>query len=162
MVKIKKKKRSNSDVLIAKKNKVEQKKLNPFEVHVNKEKFKILGRKCKHDRGLPGVSRSKSIKKRKQTLGKEYQELHKVNKFKDRRIGGGVPVDEDEIANARFTAEKIAQFKTKKSDIFNLNDDEILTHRGQTLEEIEQFHDPGSDTSEDEALDGKLYTLKIK
>lgn len=36
---------------------------NPFEVHVNKKKHEILGRKMKHDRGLPGVSRSKAIKK---------------------------------------------------------------------------------------------------
>ena len=36
---------------------------NPFEVKINKQKHKILGRKSKHDRGLPGVSRSKSFKK---------------------------------------------------------------------------------------------------
>ncbi len=36
---------------------------NPFEVRVNKEKYSILGRKMKHDKGLPGLSRSKSIKK---------------------------------------------------------------------------------------------------
>jgi nucleolar protein 14 len=36
---------------------------NPFEVHVNKRKHDILGRRMKHDRGLPGVSRSKAIKK---------------------------------------------------------------------------------------------------
>lgn len=36
---------------------------NPFEVHTNKRKHDILGRKLKHDRGLPGISRSKAIKK---------------------------------------------------------------------------------------------------
>lgn len=36
---------------------------NPFEVKVNKQKFHILGRKTKHDVGLPGVSRSKAHKK---------------------------------------------------------------------------------------------------
>lgn len=36
---------------------------NPFELSVNKEKFKILGRKSKHDKGLPGRSRTKAIKK---------------------------------------------------------------------------------------------------
>lgn len=36
---------------------------NPFEVRVNKEKYSILGRKLKHDKGLPGLSRSKAIKK---------------------------------------------------------------------------------------------------
>lgn len=36
---------------------------NPFEVKVNKQKFRILGRKTKHDVGLPGVSRSKAHRK---------------------------------------------------------------------------------------------------
>ena len=36
---------------------------NPFEVKINKHKYKILGQKPKNDRGLPGVSRSKAIKK---------------------------------------------------------------------------------------------------
>lgn len=38
-------------------------KSNPFEVKVNRQKFNILGRKTKNDVGLPGVSRSKAIKK---------------------------------------------------------------------------------------------------
>jgi len=37
--------------------------LNPFEVHVNRQKFEVLGRKLKNDRGLPGVSRAKALKK---------------------------------------------------------------------------------------------------
>jgi len=36
---------------------------NPFEIHTNKRKHDILGRKLKHDTGLPGISRSKAIKK---------------------------------------------------------------------------------------------------
>lgn len=36
---------------------------NPFEVRVNKKKYDILGRKMKHERGLPGVSRSKALHK---------------------------------------------------------------------------------------------------
>ena len=36
---------------------------NPFELRVNKQKFSILGRKTKNDKGLPGLSRSKAIKK---------------------------------------------------------------------------------------------------
>lgn len=36
---------------------------NPFEVKINRKKFDILGRKTKHDVGLPGVSRSKAITK---------------------------------------------------------------------------------------------------
>lgn len=36
---------------------------NPFEVKINRKKFDVLGRKTKHDVGLPGVSRSKAINK---------------------------------------------------------------------------------------------------
>lgn len=36
---------------------------NPFEVKINRKKFDVLGRKTKHDVGLPGVSRSKANNK---------------------------------------------------------------------------------------------------
>ena len=36
---------------------------NPFELRINKQKFSILGRKSKNDKGLPGLSRNKAIKK---------------------------------------------------------------------------------------------------
>ena len=41
----------------------QQKSINPFEIHTNKRKHDILGRRIKHERGTPGVSRSKAIKK---------------------------------------------------------------------------------------------------
>lgn len=136
-------------------------KMNPFEVHVNKEKFQILGRTCKHDRGLPGVSRAKAVKRRKETLGQEFRDKHKTNKFKDRRIGknysDGSSALNEELLNARFLAEKMSQFKQNKMSRFNLNEDEVLTHRGQTLEEIEQFRDDRSDDDDvdDDGLDGE-------
>lgn len=145
---------------------VTSKRLNPFEVHINKEKFQILGRTCKHDRGLPGVSRAKAVKKRQETLGQEFMEKHKTNKFKDRRIGKYLSGDQldEEIMNARFVADKMERMKQTKQSRFNLNDDEVLTHRGQTLEEIEQFRDERSDdeADENEGLDGdKVKYLKI-
>lgn len=37
---------------------------NPFEIKINKQKHRILGKNLtKFDKGLPGVSRSKAIKK---------------------------------------------------------------------------------------------------
>lgn len=65
MAKVKNKKNSGLADKVHKKKKFEanKKKLNPFEVHINKEKLKVLGKKTKHDRGLPGVSRAKAIKK---------------------------------------------------------------------------------------------------
>lgn len=127
---------------------------NPFEVHTNREKISIMGRKLKHDKGMPGVSRAKAIKRRKDTLGREYLQQHKVNKFKDERIGK-FGMSREDAANARFIAERLNQYKSKKQSLFNLNDNEaILTHKGQTLEQLEQFHDTISDEDDDEI--GKL------
>lgn len=36
---------------------------NPFEVKVNRQKFHVLGRKTRHDVGLPGVSRARALQK---------------------------------------------------------------------------------------------------
>lgn len=56
------KKRSVADKVRKTKTSTEIKN-NPFEVKINRKKFDILGRKVKHDVGLPGVSRSKAITK---------------------------------------------------------------------------------------------------
>lgn len=65
MVKVKNKKNfGQADKLHTKKSQAKTKRnLNPFEVHINKEKFKVLGKKSKNDWGLPGVSRAKALKK---------------------------------------------------------------------------------------------------
>ncbi|XP_053619397.1 nucleolar protein 14 homolog [Plodia interpunctella] len=131
-----------------------KKKLNPFEVHINKEKIKVLGKKSKHDRGLPGVSRAKAIKKRKETLGTEMKLMNKTNTFIDRRIGErDTQLSAEERMVARFAAERAKQHSRK--NVYNLADDEILTHRGQTLEQIEKFDDPRSDDEDDE--EGKKF-----
>lgn len=56
------KKRSVADKVRKAKTSTEIKN-NPFEVKINRKKFEVLGRKVKHDVGLPGVSRSKAITK---------------------------------------------------------------------------------------------------
>lgn len=65
MVKVKNKRNSGLADKVHNKRKTEinKKKINPFEVHVNREKIKVLGKKSKHDKGLPGVSRAKAIQK---------------------------------------------------------------------------------------------------
>lgn len=46
------------------KTNVQKKKiLNPFEVHVNRQKYDVLGRKTKNGTGLPGVARAKAVAK---------------------------------------------------------------------------------------------------
>lgn len=151
MAKIKNKKRKISDDVHSKKE-ANVKKLNPFEVHINKEKMAVLGRKLKNDRGLPGVSRTKAMKKRKETLLQEYKLQNNSNKFLDKRIGEkSRNLTEEDKLMARFTA---IRKKAHKKSIFNLADDEVLTHKGQTLSEIEKFDDPRSDDEWDD-LDGK-------
>ncbi|KYN22448.1 Nucleolar protein 14 [Trachymyrmex cornetzi] len=150
MVKTKKKNLSES---VQQKNK---KQLNPFEVHINRDKQKVLGRKSKNDHGLPGISRAKAINRRKQSLLQEYTLKNKNNVFLDKRIGEkNCSMSIEDKATARFAKERMKAYK--KESIFNLND-ETLTHRGQTLEEIEKFDDPRSDDelSDNENVSGKL------
>lgn len=136
------KKRNQADKLHAKKTKVIAKKINPFGIHENKEKFDVLNRRTTHSRGQPGVSRQLAFDKRKQTLGVEYSMKNKVNVFQDHRKNG-----------------------PPKVSIYNLNDDamndsEVLTHRGQTLAQVERFDDmepEEDDMSDDEVrLDGEF------
>lgn len=147
-----------SEISQQKRNQQNKKSLNPFEVHINKDKQNVLGKRSKTDRGLPGISRAKAINKRKGTLLQEYKLKNKDNLFLDKRIGEkNVAMNEEEKAIARFAAERMRAHK--KKSIYNLNDEEVLTHRGQTLEEIEKFDDPKSDDelSEDENKTGKLH-----
>uniref|UniRef100_A0A8B9BMP1 NOP14 nucleolar protein n=1 Tax=Anser brachyrhynchus TaxID=132585 RepID=A0A8B9BMP1_9AVES len=131
---------------------------NPFEVKVNRQKFDILGRKTKNDVGLPGVSRSKAIKKRTQTLLKEYKEKEKTNVFKDKRFGEyNTKISPEEKMIRRFTLER--QQNYGKKNIYNLNEDEELTHYGQSLAEIEKINDivdSDSDTEERGTLSAEL------
>ena len=83
-------------------------KLNPFEVKVNKQKFQVLGRPTKHERGLPGVSRARALEKRKNTLLLEHKNKFKSNKMIDKRLGEKNPtLSVEGKMEMRFLAEKI-------------------------------------------------------
>ncbi|XP_058803660.1 nucleolar protein 14 homolog [Phymastichus coffea] len=162
MAKTKNKKANLADTY-AKKRKLQmvKKTFSPFEVHINRDKQKVLGRKSKADRGLPGVARTKAISKRKNTLLMEYKVRHKDNMLLDKRIGEkNIHMSEEDKAIARFAAERIKGHK--KKDIFNLNDDEVLTHRGQSLIDIEKYDDPRSDEEDYDGNDNKSGKLDKK
>lgn len=131
---------------------------NPFEVKVNRQKFQILGRKTRHDVGLPGVSRARAIRKRTQTLLKEYKERNKSNVFMDKRIGEyNSNISPEEKMMKRFALEQ--QRHHEKKNIYNLNEDEELTHYGQSLADIEKHNDivdSDSDTEERGTLSAEL------
>ncbi|ELK06562.1 Nucleolar protein 14 [Pteropus alecto] len=131
---------------------------NPFEVKVNRQKFQVLGRKTRHDVGLPGVSRARAIQKRCRTLLKEYKERDKSNVFVDKRLGeynSNVSLEEKMLK--RFALEQ--QRQHEKKNIYNLNEDEELTHYGQSLADIEKHNDivdSDSDAEDRGALSAEL------
>ncbi|KAK2162452.1 hypothetical protein LSH36_98g02047 [Paralvinella palmiformis] len=130
-------------------------KINPFEVKINRQKHNVLGKKItKFDRGMPGVSKSKAIQKRRETLLIEYKKRGKNNKLVDRRFGETDPeMSMEDKMLERFAMER--QKGHDKSGLYNLNEDEELTHYGQSLSEIERFDDPvASDDDDDD--DGRL------
>ncbi|KAM8802702.1 nucleolar protein 14 [Rhynchonycteris naso] len=131
---------------------------NPFEVKVNRQKFQVLGRKTRHDVGLPGVSRARAIQKRTQTLLKEYKERDKANVFTDRRFGEyNSSLSAEEKMARRFALEQ--QRQHEKKNIYNLNEDEELTHYGQSLADIEKHNDvvdSDSDTEDRGTLSAEL------
>ncbi|XP_054564408.1 nucleolar protein 14 isoform X2 [Eptesicus fuscus] len=113
---------------------------NPFEVKVNRQKFQVLGRKTRHDVGLPGVSRARAIQKRTQTLLKEYRERDKSNVFIDKRFGEyNSSLSAEEKMMRRFALEQ--QRHHEKRNVYNLNEEEELTHYGQSLADIEKLND---------------------
>uniref|UniRef100_A0A8C6RZ18 NOP14 nucleolar protein n=1 Tax=Nannospalax galili TaxID=1026970 RepID=A0A8C6RZ18_NANGA len=131
---------------------------NPFEVKVNRQKFQVLGKKTRHDVGLPGVSRARAIRKRTQTLLKEYKERNKSNVFTDKRFGEyNSNISPEEKMMKRFALEQ--QRHHEKKNIYNLNEDEELTHYGQSLADIEKHNDiveSDSDTEERGMLSAEL------
>lgn len=122
---------------------------NPFEVRVNKEKYSILGRKLKHDKGLPGLSRSKAIKKRKKTLLQEYKQGNKSSLFIDKRFGEyNNDLSLEEKMLQRFTLEKQKHHESR--GLYNLDDEEDLTHYGQSLGDLDNFDDADLKLTDDE------------
>merc|ERR1712168_1414784 len=123
---------------------------NRFEVHLNRSKYNIIGKKEKHDRGAPGVSRSKANEKRKKTLLQKYKQRNKSNVLVDKRFGefdDAVSVEEKMLK--RFTLEK--QSHHVKAGHYNLqDDDEELTHYGQNLADISNFDEIDLESEEEE------------
>ncbi|XP_070804829.1 nucleolar protein 14 isoform X1 [Pituophis catenifer annectens] len=131
---------------------------NPFEVKVNREKFPVLGRRVRHAVGLPGVARSRAHAKRQRSLQKEFQQREKSGVFRDRRFGeydGGMSAEEK--AEWRFALERQKTFE--KKNVYNLNEEEDLTHYGHSLADIEKLNDivdSDSDTEEKGMLSEEL------
>lgn len=59
------KKKDQSDLIYTKKSKSIEKKLNPFEMQIRRDKFKVLNRKTQNNHGFPLAARQKSFDRRK-------------------------------------------------------------------------------------------------
>lgn len=151
----------------AKKNAQKQKKTNPFELKFNKSKHDILGRKKGAQVGAPTASRKRAHEQREKTLGVEYDRKNKISKIVDKRLGERDGKTEEEKGALRFTEERVKNYK--RASKFNLTDDilgdeeeEILTHKGKSLSDIEKYDKSMISDSDDDDEPGNLGSHMVK
>ncbi|KAF8231400.1 Nop14-like protein [Tricholoma matsutake] len=148
----KKRKRSSAvekdkDKTAAKLQEIHQR-LNPFDVKVTKLKYDIGGRKLKGVTGKPAQSKQAGIEQRKKTLLKEFQERDRAGGIVDRRFGENDPsMSLEERMLERFTRERQ---RASKGVAFNLEDEDELTHYGQSLSKLDDFDNVGLGLDDDE------------
>jgi len=142
--------------------------LNPFDVKVTKLKHDIGGRKLKGVTGKPGQSKQAGIEQvrswrdgklvciaglnlfiqRKKTLLKEFQEKDRAGGIVDRRFGENDPsMSLEERMLERFTRERQ---RASRGAAFNLEDEDELTHYGQSLSKLDDFDNVGLGLDDDE------------
>ncbi|XP_062211762.1 uncharacterized protein LOC133912845 [Phragmites australis] len=134
---------------------------NPFEAIWSRRKFDVLGKKRKGEERRVARSRSEAIRKRENTLLKEFEESAKSSVFHDRRIGErDDTLPEFDKAILRQQRERLV--KLKRESKYNLSDedeDEINVHDAYTLSEKDDFDEevPLDDESDEE---GKMILSK--
>uniref|UniRef100_A0A8C4PZH6 NOP14 nucleolar protein homolog (yeast) n=1 Tax=Eptatretus burgeri TaxID=7764 RepID=A0A8C4PZH6_EPTBU len=97
---------------------------------------------------------------RVETLLVEYKQKDKVNSFIDRRFGEFNPnMTVEEKMTKRFMMEH--QRQLKKSDLFNLNKDEELTHYGRSLADGQGMTDFIESADDDDPDDRGLLSGKV-
>lgn len=85
---------------------------------------------------------------RKKTLLKEYEEKDRAGGIVDRRFGENDPsMTPEERMLERFTRERQ---RSSKGVAFNLDDEEELTHYGQSLSKLDDFDNTGLTLDEEE------------
>ncbi|KIM63659.1 hypothetical protein SCLCIDRAFT_1214045 [Scleroderma citrinum Foug A] len=131
-----------------------QQKLNPFDVKVTKLKHDVGGRKIKGAMGRPAQSKQAGMQQREKTLLKEMEERGRVGGVVDRRFGENDPtMSLEERMLERFTRERQ---RSSKANVFNLDDEEELTHYGQSLSKLDDFDNIGIPLDEDDDEEGQL------
>ncbi|CAG8433583.1 10902_t:CDS:10 [Diversispora eburnea] len=130
--------------------------INPFELKVTRMKHDVLGKRVKGVQGRPGLNRQIGIEKRKKTLLVEMENKNKAGGMIDRRFGENDPTlsPEDKMLE-RFTREKQRQ---SKLSLFNLGDEDDLTHYGQSLSLHDDFNEPDLVSSDEGIIDKDTVT----
>ncbi|KAJ7102657.1 nucleolar protein 14 [Mycena crocata] len=117
------------------------KKLNPFDVKVTKLKHEVGGRKVKGVAGKPSQSKQAGLEQRKKTLLVEYEGKGRAGGIVDRRFGENDPtMSLEERMLERFTKERQ---RSSRGAAFNLEDEDELTHYGQSLSKLDDFDNVG-------------------
>lgn len=128
---------------------------NPFDLKVTKNKFDILNRNNHGSQGRPGLSQTKSFKKRERTMLPELRRRGRTGEIIDRRFGEHGGLSSEEKMQERFSRERLRINKKKMR--FNLNEPSLgkedtdfshtltLTHRGKLLTEDAMDSDPELD-----------------
>ncbi|CAA7258546.1 unnamed protein product [Cyclocybe aegerita] len=122
--------------------------LNPFDVKVTKLKHDVGGRRLKGITGKPAQSKQAGIEQRKKSLLKEWEEKDRAGGIVDKRFGENDPTMslEDRMLE-RFTKERQ---RASKGTTFNLEDEDDLTHYGQSLSKLDDFDNAGLGLGSDE------------
>ncbi|GJM94142.1 hypothetical protein PR202_ga10759 [Eleusine coracana subsp. coracana] len=133
---------------------------NPFEAIWSRRKFDVLGKKRKGEEMRIARSRSEAIRKRENTLLKEFEANAKSSVFQDRRIGErDDSLPEFDKAILRQQRERLA--KLKRESKYNLSDDEdeLNVHDPHDLLVKDDFDEevPLDDGSDEE---GKMILSK--
>ncbi|KAI5123379.1 hypothetical protein M0805_006087 [Coniferiporia weirii] len=139
-----------------------QQKLNPFDVKVTRLKHDVGGRRLKGVTGRPQESKQAGIEQRKRTLLKEYEAKNHAGGIIDRRFGENDPtMTPEERMLERFTKERQ---RAPRGAVFNLEDEDELTHYGQSLSKMDDFDDAGLGTgvNDDSDSDGKIDAQIVK
>ena len=85
---------------------------------------------------------------RKKTLLKEFEEKNRAGGIVDRRFGENDPsMSLEERMLERFTRERQ---RASRGTAFNLEDEDELTHYGQSLSKLDDFDDVGLGPDDDE------------
>ncbi|KAF9514135.1 hypothetical protein BS47DRAFT_1343462 [Hydnum rufescens UP504] len=116
-------------------------KLNPFDVKVTKLKHDVGGRNVKGVVGRPALSKQAGLEQRKKLLLPEYERRGRAGGVIDRRFGeNDSTLTPEERMLERFTKERQ---RASRGVEFNLEDDEDLTHYGQSLSALDDFDGTG-------------------